>query len=351
MNYSALKNKLRTGLGVMLILSLTAVPSLKAQTISGVGTTAASFLKIGVGARALAMGEAYTTLATDVTALYWNPGGLDRIESKQIVLNHFDYLADVYFEYFGAALPVQNLGTFGFSFSYMGMPDIERTTVMSPEGNGEMVSAHSYAANIGFARALTDRFSIGGNAKFVHESIWHADAVGFAFDVGLLYRTFFKNLKIGMSITNFGTDMNMQGRDMLIQHDISEQYAGNNENINAHLDTDDYPMPVLFRVGLSANIAKDFLNLEQYDWILAVDAVHPNDNKEYINAGTEVMIWDVFALRTGYRQLFLEDREGGMTFGFGVRLNVMNTVLNLDYANVDYGRLDHHNKFSLLFSF
>ncbi|MDZ7721854.1 MAG: PorV/PorQ family protein [candidate division KSB1 bacterium] len=356
MNLTAIRNKLKTagrcGLLTGLLFLLAAVPqSLQAQTVSGVGTTAASFLKIGVGARALGMGEAYTTQATDVTALYWNPGALDRIDNIQMVFNHFDYLADIYFEYFGAAVPIQNLGTFGISFSYLGMPDMERTTVMSPDGNGEMVSAHSYAVNVGFARALTDRFAIGGNVKYVGESIWHAQATGFAFDVGLLYRALFRNVKIGMSITNFGTDMSMQGRDMLIQHDISEQYAGNNENINAYLDTDGFPMPVLFRVGLSANIGRDFFNLEKYDWIVAVDAVHPNDNREYLNVGTEIDVWNALALRTGYRQLFLKDREGGFTFGFGVRFNILNTVLNLDYANVDYGRLDHHNKFSLLFSF
>jgi hypothetical protein len=143
----------------------------------------------------------------------------------------------------------------------------------------------------------------------------------------------------------------MQGRDMLIQHDIDETFEGNNENIGGTLDTDSYPLPILFRVGLSANILEDFFKVQEYDWIFAVDAVHPNDNREYLSAGTEVTIQDMIALRAGYRQLLLEDREGGLTLGFGLYVRVAGAEINVDYANVDFGRLDRQNKFSLIFSF
>jgi hypothetical protein len=230
------------------------------------------------------------------------------------------------------------------------MPDIDRTTIQFPDGNGEKVSANSLAAGFSYSRALTDRFSFGSNIKWVRETIWHSQASGVAFDVGLLYRTFFKNVRIGMNISNFGGDLAMNGRDMLIQHDIDDAFAGNNENINGHLDTEQYPLPVLFRVGLSANIARDFMGLNQTDWIVAVDAVHPNDNKEHLNVGTEIRLWNFFAMRTGFRHLLQEDREGGLTFGFGLNLNLGPYRAMLDYANVDFGRLDHANKFSLILS-
>jgi hypothetical protein len=336
---------------VIVILSVLLSGMSNAQSISGVGTTAAPFLKIGVGARALGMGEAYTTQAEDITALYWNSAGLANLNRVQILLNHFDYLFDMYYDFGGIAVPIQSIGTFGFFVQYLGMPDLERTTVESPEGNGEKVSASSLAAGVCYARALTDRFAIGGGVKYVKESIWNCQSSVVAFDVGLQYRTFFKNLKIGMAISNFGGDLQMQGRDLQVQHDISELYAGNSENNNAHMDTDEFPLPIIFRVGLSANLAKDFLGLSQYDWIVAIDAIHPNDDNESINIGTEIKVWDLFALRTGYRHLYLEDREGGFTFGFGLHANVMNYDLDFDYANVDYGRLDKHNKFSLIFTF
>jgi len=336
---------------LVLIVLVTMGPlDMAAQSISRAGTTAAPFLKIGVGARALGMGEACATQAEDVTGLFWNPAGLAWTDKMQVILNHYDYLADIYYEFGGLSIPFQGIGTFGFFFSYLGMPDIERTTIQFPDGNGEQVSASSYAVGLSFARALNDRFSIGGNVKFIREQIWHSHANGVAFDLGLIYHTFFKEVKIGMSISNFGTDMKMSGRDMLIQHDIDDSFAGNNQNVNAYLDTDEFPLPVLFRVGLSANIAQDIIGLENYDWIIAVDAVHPNDNREHLNIGTEILIYDLFALRAGFRNMLLDEREGGLTFGAGLRVKLMQYIVRLDYAFVDYGRLDHTNKFSLILS-
>jgi hypothetical protein len=334
--------------GILIVLLINISYS---QSIGRVASTAAPFLKIGVGGRALGMGEAYTTLAEDVNALYWNPAGLAGVTKMELTVSHYDYIADLYYDFGGIAIPVQGIGTFGFFMANLGMPDIERTTVQSPEGTGEKVSAGSFVIGAGYARALTDRFSIGGNVKYIRETIWHSSASSFAFDVGVLYKTFFKNIKIGMSISNFGTEMKMEGRDMLTQHDVYPTYEGNNPNINAHLDTDEYPLPILFRVGISSNITKDILNIQEHDWIIAVDAIHPNDNKEYMNVGTELKLFNLIAMRAGFRQLLLEDREGGLTLGFGIQYNILDIDFKFDYANVDYGRLDHHNKFSLILSF
>ncbi len=322
-----------------------------AQSIGRVGTTAASFLKIGVGGRALGMGEAYTTLAEDISGVYWNPAGIAEFNTMQAFVNHFDYIGDLYYDFGAFAIPIENLGTFAVFVGRLGMPDIERTTIDYPNGTGEKVSASSVVIGLSYARALTDRFSIGGNVKLINESIWHSSASAVAFDIGVLYRTFFKNIRIGMSISNFGSQMKMEGRDMLVQHDISDTFEGNNENINAYMDTDQFPLPILFRVGLSANITNDFLGIEEHDWIISIDAIHPNDNKEYMNIGTELKLFDLISLRSGFRQLLLEDREGGLTLGFGLQYKVMDIDLRIDYANIDYGRLDNQNKFSLILSF
>jgi len=332
----------------VLLFLLAGTAPLLAQKVSGVGTSSAAFLKIGVGARALGMGEAVATQAEDATAMFWNPAGLAKIERMQILLNHYDYLADMSFEFAGIAIPVRNVGSFGLFFSYLGMPDIERTTITYPDGNGEMVSASSFAAGLSYARSLTDRFAIGGSAKLIHESIWHSDASGLAMDVGIQYRTFFKNLKIGMSISNFGSDMQIEGRDMLVQHDIDQTSDGNNGSINAQLSTDQFPLPILFRVGLSANLAEDFFGIQEHDFIVAVDAIHPSDNKEYLNVGAEYTFKQLLSLRGGYRQLFLADTQGGLTLGMGLHARVLRTEVMFDYAMIDYGLLDRQNKFSLI---
>jgi len=323
-----------------------------AQTINRVGTTAAPFLKIGVGARAEGMGEASTTTATDASALYWNPAGTAGLQQLQAIFSYDDYIADVRYSYGALVIPVTDVGTFGAFFGALGMDDIERTTVQYPNGTGERVSASSYQVGISYARALTDRFFIGFNGKYIRESIWHSAADGFAADIGVVYTTLFKNLKIGMSISNFGTSMQMSGRDMLVQHDIAENVAGNNRNINADLETDQFPLPVTFRFGLSANVLKDFLGSEEHDWIVAVDAIHPNDNSEYVNLGTELALYRrMISVRAGYRQLFMEDREGGLTLGVGAGVDVVGGRIEFDYAYVDLGRLENTNKFTLLLTF
>ena len=135
--------------------------SVHAQVIGRVGTTASPFLKIGVGARALGMGEAYTTLSEDVTGIYWNPAGLANISKMQVLMNHYDYIADLHYDFGAIAIPIRNFGTVGSFVGFLGMPDIERTTIDFPNGTGEKVSANSFVMGISYARALTDRFSIG----------------------------------------------------------------------------------------------------------------------------------------------------------------------------------------------
>jgi len=337
---------------ILLLLLLTLWPrQIYSQTVSRVGTTAATFLKIGIGGRALGMGEALSTQSRDVTAIYWNPAGLTEVNNLQVLLNHYDYIADIYYDYGAVAFSLGNSGTIGFHFAYLGMPDLERTTMLEPNGTGEMVSAWSFSSGLSYARALTDRFSIGGTFKMIQENLWHSRATGYALDIGLQYRTIFKDILIGMSISNFGTNMQLSGRDLLVQHDIDVLSEGNNSNINADLSTDKFPLPILFRVGISANITRNFMGIEGNDLIIAVDAVHPNDNFEYINTGMEYTFNDFLSLRTGYRQLFLDAAEGGFTFGFGLRLDIMNYLFVIDYAAVDFGRLDYLNKFSLMFAF
>ena len=337
---------------ILLLLGGGIGESLQAQSISNVGTTAASFLKVGIGARALAMGEAYTTLAEDASGVFWNPGATANLEKTQAQYFHQSYLADIAYDFGVVTMPLSGFGTMSAFLGNMDFGEIERTSVQYQDGTGEKASANSFVCGLSYARALTDRFSIGGNIKYVHEGIWHSASSGYAFDVGLLYKTFFKNIRIGMSISNFGTRMKMEGRDMQVQHDIDPSVAGNNPNINGHLDTDEFPMPVLFRVGLSANITKDILDMPGTDWIVAIDAVHPSDNNEYLNAGTEVALFNrLIALRGGFRQYLLADREGGPTFGAGVQLESGGRQVGVDFASISYGRFGYKNVLTLIVSF
>jgi hypothetical protein len=324
----------------IMIALVTAGPAL-AQTKAG--TSAAQFLKIGVGCRAAALGGAYVAISDDASALFWNPAGLAFLDHNELLLMRAEWLAETDFNFGGV---VVNFGgsALGAYVTALGYGEWEITTVDKPDGTGEIMDASDFALGATYARALTDRFAFGFNVKYIRQDIWHMNAQSFAFDVGTLYITRFNNIRIGMSMANFGTKMEMGGKDTRVFHDVDQGLSGHNEAIIAHLDTDIWELPLNFRVG----VAMDLLTGDPLRWTVAVDALHPNDNNEAINLGSEVMWNDLVALRGGYKAVGREDSEEGLTFGGGIQypLTVRNAV-KIDYAYSDWGRLDYVHRFSL----
>ncbi|MBN1780539.1 PorV/PorQ family protein [bacterium] len=312
--------------------------------VTKVGTTAAGFLSIDVGAQAVSMGGAYVAVAEDATSMYWNPSGIARIEGTEALFQHTQWIADVSINYLGIAIPIQSLGTVGVNITSLTMDDMERTTISEPDGTGEMFSAGSHALGVSIARNLTDRFAIGFNIKYITEKIYHSSASGVAFDVGTLFTTQFSGLKIGMSISNYGTKLQMSGQDMLTQVDIDPMLAGNNENMNADLKTEQYDLPLLFRVGVSMDVLKGFNNS---NLIIAVDALHPNNNVESVNIGAEYAFNKMIFIRGGYNSLFAEDSEAGPSYGGGIKYGLRGTSMVFDYAFKDFGILNNVQMFTV----
>lgn len=315
------------------------------QNVTKTGTTAASFLNVDVGARAIGMGGAYVAIAEGVTAQYWNSAGIARLSEAEASFSHTRWIADIAFNYAAFAVPLGNFGAVGVNATFMNTEDMERTTIMQPDGTGEMFSVGSYALGLCYARNLTDRFSVGMNVKYIQEKIYHSKAQGVAFDVGTLFDTQFAGLKIGMNISNYGTKMQMNGRDMLTQTDVDPSVSGNNDNINANLQTDKYDLPLMFRVGISMDVLKGWNNS---NLIFGIDALHPNDDVEYLNIGGEYVLNGMFALRGGYKSLFAKDSEEGLCLGGGVQYKIAGkTTLNIDYAYHDFGVFNEIQMFSL----
>jgi len=319
------------------------------QNVTKVGTTAAPFLNIGVGSRAIAMGGAFVAIANDASGLYWNPGGVATIKNNQAIFNHSQWLAGINFDFAGVVLNLGEMGRVGASATVLSMGDMERTTELQPEGTGETFSAGGYEIGLSYGKMLTDRFSIGFTGKYIREYIMNSGANGLAIDIGTLYRTQWRNLMIGMSISNFGTKMRMTGQDLLVQHDIDPTRYGNNPNLNADLQTDSYDLPLMFRVGISYDALQDLRN---HSLILALDALHPSDNVESMNMGAEYLFHNMIALRAGYKELFSRDSEQGLTFGAGFQRKLIGTLnLQVDYAYQSFGRLTSVNKFTVLLGF
>jgi hypothetical protein len=145
---------------LIFILLINSLSMGSSKRLTNVGTTAAPFLEVGVGSRAIGMGGAFVGVANDVSALYWNPAGISRITSPEAVFEKVEWLADISFNYIGAVIPFGRWGTAGFFLDAMTVPKMAVRTVDYPEGTGEMFDASSIAFGLSYSYALTDRFSI-----------------------------------------------------------------------------------------------------------------------------------------------------------------------------------------------
>ena len=312
------------------------------QTVSKTGTTAAQFLKIGIGARALGMGGAYSAVSNDATALYWNPAGLASIKKNEIILDHQDWILDVDLDFIGGSYNTP-FGTIGAAISAMYMGEMEVTTTHSPEGTGEKFNAGSIMGQLTFSRSLTDRFSFGISTKIIRESIYNSKANGLALDLGTLYDTQIPGLTMGMSISNYGTKMQMEGRDLLLQTEVDPSLESDPININANFATDRFELPLIFRFGLAYK--KSLPN--NLSILFAVDALHPNDNTESINLGSELTFKDFLFLRSGLANMYQRDSISGVSVGCGIKLKISNTYYHIDYTYVDMGPLGNPKKITL----
>lgn len=318
------------------------------RKITKVGTTSAQFLKLGVGARAVSLGGTFVADASDLSALYWNPAGLSQLQGSAVQLAHTQYVVDVAYNYAAFGTRLGNAGTIAASVIMLDSGEMDVRTIEQPEGTGERFDARSMAIQLSYGRALTDRFSIGTTAKYLLEQIWHSSANAFAIDFGVLFTTPYDALKLGASIANFGPKMQMTGRDIIFSEDPDPSNEGNVDIVNSQFLTEKFDLPLLFRIGL----AWDAFNTENHRLRLLTDAAHPNDNSEYVNVGGEYSFRDLIAFRGGYRNLFEEDGEKGLTFGAGLNVRIDRSLrARFDYAYADFGRLEatHWFTFDLQF--
>jgi hypothetical protein len=291
-----------------------------------VGTAGAKFLDIGISARAMGMGEAYSAIANDVSAIYYNPAGLTQLFSREAMFTHIDYPAGIKYNFGAIALPVEALaGVIGIGVYNLNSGDIPLTTygylanVETGRFDGEYFRAIDWAISMSYARSLTEHFSLGGTFKLIGEYYDDESAQGWAADVGTLYDTGYRGFKIAISIVNFGPDMKMVQQE--------------------------YPLPINFKFGSSFN----FVESPDHLAVVSLEGAHPSDNLEQYNAGIEYWYLDKFSLRVGNR--FNYDADGftagaGMKWPFGEA-----TEIRVDYSYQDFGFLREVHRFSFALAF
>jgi len=310
-----------------LLVFAVAAPASGGYIFEKVGTVGAQFLKVGVGARAVAMGEAFVPIADDASTIYWNPAGIARISGSELTLNHSSWPADISHQFAGYVFSYVTIpGVFAVSITALQMDPMPVVTPHRPEGTGESFDAGDMAIGLSYARSLTDRFSFGGTLKWIHMGLADEKAEGFVGDFGTLYDTGFRGMRIGMVVQSLGPGMKFVEQE--------------------------FPMPVTFKVGVSTNLIDQPLHLVQGGF----EFNHPSDGAERVNVGAEYFLKQFepklrLALRGGYR--FNRDEEG-LTAGFGVGFpfvpigfEMKPSRCNVDYCYADMGRLGGSHKISI----
>ncbi|KAA3613538.1 MAG: hypothetical protein D8M58_16785 [Calditrichaeota bacterium] len=340
-------NLLKAGLFSFIFFLL--IGSVSAQEVSKVGTSAAPFLKIPVSARATALGGAFVAMADDPSALFWNPGGIARIENFALMVDHSPWLPGLQHNFIGLTLPVENFGTIGLSITSLSTEEMDITTLDHPMGTGEVFDAQFISVGFSYGVYLTDRFSIGATFKFINERIYNSSATGIAVDIGTLYDTPLEGLKLGFNISNFGTKMNITGEDLNVPVDIDGTIRGNNESIVAQLKTDEFDLPLMMQVGLSY----EAFTFDENKLIISIDGINPSDNDQSVNTGAELSMFNnMFVVRGGFNEMLLKNREKGLTLGAGFNTNLENYFnLRIDYAFQEFVHLNNVNRFSLMLLF
>ncbi|MBO6523951.1 MAG: PorV/PorQ family protein [Balneolaceae bacterium] len=310
--------------------------------LSKVGTTAAEFLRIPVGARSSAM-SAYAATVNDPSAMILNPAGLADLEQNELLVEVTDWYLDITHTYMGVAVPTKK-GVAGVHVLALNYGEFEETTAEAQGLTGRTFDAYSITFGISYAQYLIPQFTIGGTAKVVYETIAKSSASTVAFDIGTMYDTPFYGVRFGVSVTNFGSKLQMQGNDLIISSDPDRSNEGNYEP-DANLATDAFDLPLMLKVGL----AWDAVESENVRATLSVDGNNPTNNVQSISIGGEVgLLNEQIQIRAGVPYIGQEDSIEKFNAGLGVKYQISDALkIGFNYTYHGYKYLGDVNKLSI----
>jgi long-subunit fatty acid transport protein len=300
-------------------------PILGAQRV---GISTAEFLKIGVGSRASAMGEAFVAVANDASALYWNPAGLVQFKDDQLLLSHNIWVVDINHDFVGAVYHMDETNAFGVSFTSLSMQDMPVTTEFQPFGTGEYFGYSDMALAVSYSRKMTDQFSFGGTVRYIEETLDKLKMRGVMIDLGTYYWTGLGTTRFAVAVSNFGNQLAPDGQVVLIGKRSNSQWQA-------------FSPPTVFRIGFAFEPYENEFN----KITASIQLNHPNDNSENVSTGIEYSWKNTFYLRGGYK---FNVEEQNYSFGAGVFVPVSIANVTVDYAFSNFVRLGPAHRFSII---
>jgi hypothetical protein len=289
------------------------------------GTTTAQFLELGAGARAAALGQAYTAVADEASAVYWNPAALTRVQGRSATLMHAAYVDSSFFDYAAYGQSLGKAGAFGAGLQYFSAGSLDQTDPTGTDVGAfspyDLALTASYAYMLHGFDFMSDLngFSVGLSGKYIQSRIVGLAATGAA-DLGLLSPAYLDGrLRAAFTLVNLGGKMKF------------EQEAE--------------PLPLALSAGSSFQITPR--------WLVALDARFPRDDRPNAGLGTEYKVaaagpWSL-AGRLGYNTQTVGSIDGltGLSLGFGLGFG----GASVDYAFVPMGGLGQAHRLSLTYGF
>jgi hypothetical protein len=305
------------------------------------GLTGAAFLKIGVGARNVALGTAATAFSGDVTQMFYNPAGIAlKDQSLQASFTYNQWIADIGHSAAAVSYNLEGIGTIGVGFITFGLSGIEanRDIPVDPglvQYQIDMNTSTTYdyrdvAYQLTFSRYVIDQLSLGITVKGISQTIDGEGASAFAVDFGSVYHIGVLDWTIGARFNNLGSD--------LLYYDIAS------------------PLPMQFTIGTAlAPFKNDMMGV-----MVALDAAKPQDGPLYLYSGVEVTVLKMIALRGGYKFNYsgtdavtstggsaINSTIEGFSAGAGVKVDLSGLAIGFDYSFTDMDLLDPAHRFTL----
>ena len=330
--------KIKNYMFLLVLIILVFVIPLQAAGLKKIAQSGMQWLSIPVGARAAALGGAYTAVANDASSIFWNPAGVALTRGGNFFLTQTKWIADINVNAGAISYDAGQYGFFTVSFAavdwgvFHGTRRSDNTAGFEETGD---FSPTDWGAGVGYARRVSDRFALGGHLKYLHENLgsnlegkmdsgteYTAKMSLFAFDFGTIYYTGYKDLRLAMSLQNFSQE---------------KKYR-----------VDHFPLPLTFKFGMAMNLAGLWTAESPHSITLSIDAIHPRDYTERLNFGLEYGFKEMLFLRGGYKTNYDEE---DFTLGGGVKYETGDLALGLDYSYIQFKNFDAVQMFAVNFQF
>jgi long-subunit fatty acid transport protein len=292
------------------------------------GTATAQFLKIGVGARATAMGETFVAIANDGSALYWNPAGITQFSTNEVFFAHTEWFVDIKHEFIGVVYHLSSDDAIGLSVTSLHMDDMPITTEFAPRGNGNYFTFGDVAAGITYSRKLTSQFSFGSTIRYMEETMDILKMRGLMIDLGTYYWTGLGTSRFSAVVTNFGNQIEPSGSLTLNNGKVIDNFQ-------------EFSPPTIFKFGFAFEPIMDENNV----LTTSIQLNHPNDNSENICVGAEYGLMKMLFLRGGYK---LNVEEQSYSFGVGIAKSFGDFNIGFDYGYAAFTNLGGVHRISMI---